>query len=182
MSLKKVIICIIYLLSRAQIFKTLIELKAEKVSVTGFFMVRKSLFPIKLLLVLPAAGTKQIPLLCALFNPVCNPSVLHEDDPRLLHPALQPTRLTYVGSTVGSLTFCCKFRSRETRVGCWRMRRERGRSTHLPTCLLAEWGTLTALRERPKLLLCGPLHLVTFLGFCSASLAFRHEKLMDPSL
>ena len=145
-------------------------------------MVRKSLFPMKLLLVLPAAGTEQVPLLCALFSPVCDPSVLQEDDPRPLHPALQPTRLTYVGGTMGSLTFCCKFRSWEERVGCWRMRQERGRSTHLPTCPLAEWGMLTALRERPQLLLCGPLHLVTSLGFWSASLAFRHEKLTAPSL
>lgn len=62
------------------------------------------------------------------------------------------------------------------------MRRERGRSTHFPTCLLAEGGMLTALRERPQLLWCGQLYLVTSLGFWSASLSFRREKLMAPSL
>lgn len=95
-------ICSIYLPSLVQILKTLTEPKSEKVSITEFLTVRKSLLPRKRM-VLPSAGAKQIPVFCAHFTPPCNP--LRAPGRQSLPPALWPARLTHMESTMDSLAF-----------------------------------------------------------------------------
>ena len=92
----------IYLLSLVQILKTLTEPRSEKVSITEFPMVRKSLLPRKRM-VLPSAGAKQIPAFCAHFTPPCNP--LCVPGRQSLPPASWPARLTHMESTMDSLAF-----------------------------------------------------------------------------